>query len=230
MRYGLLGVAIILDVLQAIIGVFFFALQVATPIGGGIAGGLAAGYYCWSMASGILTGIRDFAACAAGGGMVGGVLSVFAIPMGGVVDMLLSFTAGAALMLGLAMGGMFYIDIILPRFIGEAIPFFNFLPIWSNTVWKCIKRAEQEESGEGESQGGGIMGMAVGAAAGMVPGGPVAQMAAGAVLSKVVPQAQPAGPNKKEAPARAPMLQTRFADIKPRAANDNTPTNYANAA
>lgn len=68
------------------------------------------------------------------------------------IDTTLSITVGGALLIALAFSGMFYWDLIIPGFIGEAIPVFNFFPFWTGITWACIRRKIKEEK-QGASVG-----------------------------------------------------------------------------
>ncbi len=145
MRYFLLLPAIVLDFIQFAVGMAFFALQFATPVGGGVTGALAAGAYCWNASTGVISGLIAAGKCAVGGAVVGAGVSAFAIPIGIVVDVALSITIGGALIMMMAMFGLFYPRIIISRMLGELAPFLNFLPLWSNMVWACIQAKNKEE-------------------------------------------------------------------------------------
>jgi len=139
----LYGFAIFTDFLQLMIMLSFAALQVLTPVGGGAAGVLSG---CYINAS----AWYDLFGCIQGaffGGAAGGLLSAFALPIGGALDIALSLTFGGGLMVLLAWNGMFYPGVFLGGFIGENIPFLDALfPGWTFMVWKCLKNKKAEEA------------------------------------------------------------------------------------
>lgn len=230
MRYLNLLPAIILDFLQMVFLIVFIVMQFITPVGGGVTGALAAGTYCWSTSSGIISGITSFVSCAAAGGIVGAGVSAFATPIGVAVDVMLSLTLGAGILVLLAFQGMFYPSIIMRGFVAELMPFWNFLPMWTTTTWRCIKEKENREAAP-ES---GVAGKALGAVAGMaalaVPGGSVARTMLGRATRQFAAAGQ-ALESKPREERRASLLPNRFADITPRKpANDNNPQSYAQAA
>lgn len=145
MKYLLLLPAFLLDLLQFAFMITFAVLQFMTPIGGGVAGAAVAATYCYNASTGIISGIWNGIACAAGGGLVGAGLSAFAIPIGAAVDVALSITIGGGIIALLAFEGMFYPQIIIKGFLGEVTPFMNFLPFWSWMVWKCMREKKKED-------------------------------------------------------------------------------------
>ncbi len=145
MKYLLLLPAFLLDLLQFAFMITFAVLQFMTPIGGGVAGAAVAATYCYNASTGIISGIWNGIACAAGGGLVGAGLSAFAIPIGAAVDVALSITIGGGIIALLAFEGMFYPQIIIKGFLGEVTPFMNFLPFWSWMVWKCMREKNKED-------------------------------------------------------------------------------------
>lgn len=216
----------LIDFLQFMFFIVFFALQAITPVGGGVAGGAAAAYFCWNASTGVLSGLIAAGKCAVGGVVVGGVLSAFAGPIGMVIDFTLSVALGGALLLGLAYAGMFYFDIVLVGSLGELLPIFNFLPFWSNMVHRSIKRKNQLEG-----SGGGVLSTVMQLAPGAAAGGGVGALAsrlANVTAQRYAPQgggnAQQTNPERR---ANAPQLPQFNADIRPRASN-NTP--YAKTA
>ncbi len=144
MRYLILGLAFLLDGVQILLGLGFAALQFATPVGGGVGGALAGATYCWNSSTGI-SALLEAGKCALAGGVAGTALSVFAIPIGAAVDVALSLTIGAVILLGLAMEGMFYPSTVLKGFLAEAAPFLNILPVWTIMVWRCAHLKKEEE-------------------------------------------------------------------------------------
>lgn len=222
MRYFLLVPALILDSIQMLAMAAFFALQFATPLGAAVGGGLGGALLCYNLSTGIWEGIKNAAACAFGGAVVG----AFSIPIGVVIVNALSLTAGVIILIGLATSGMFYTRIVVSRFLFEAAPFFGFLPMWTNMVWASIKQKEREEAGETETGGlGSFGGKILGAASLMVPGGPLTKGAVHVAQRRYAVHSAPAEASaERSAPAR-------FTDVRPKApANDNAPQPYANAA
>ncbi|MSR70615.1 hypothetical protein EXS62_01085 [Candidatus Kaiserbacteria bacterium] len=148
MVYFLLVPAAILDIVQFLAFVVFLALQLMTPVGGGVTGAAAAAWYCWNGTSGFISGVTSALGCAAAGGVVGAGASAFAVPLGMVVDFALSATVGGIIIIGLAYNRMFFPGIVLPRFLWEVMPFFNIFPVWTNMVWKSIKEKKKQDAEE----------------------------------------------------------------------------------
>lgn len=145
MKYLLLLPAFLLDLLQFAFMIVFAVLQFMTPVGGGVTGAAIAATYCYNASTGIISGIWNGIACAAGGGLAGAGLSAFAIPIGAAVDVALSITIGGGIIALLAFEGMFYPQIIIKGFLGEVTPFMNFLPFWSWMVWRCMREKNKED-------------------------------------------------------------------------------------
>jgi hypothetical protein len=142
----IIAFAVFIDALQALFALLFTTLQFATPVGGGIGGALAAGYYCWSVSSGIFSGITNAAACATAGGTVGAGISALAVPIGGAVDVMISIVLGGALIAALAFSGMFYPGTVIGGFIGEQIPFLDALvPGWTLMALRCVQLKKKGE-------------------------------------------------------------------------------------
>lgn len=227
MKYALLIPAIILDILQFLLFWVFWAIEALTPVGGGVTGAAAGAYLCYNASTGVVSGVLSGLKCAVGGALVGAGVATVAGPLGMVLDTALSLTIGGAILVFMALEGMFYFDIIIPSFMGEALPLLNFLPFWTIMVWRCISR---KRSGGASSQGMGkglVSGLAT-AAVGIIGGGAAAQLGVGAVAS----MARRAMPAIAPAPAQQPahvVLQTKNFDGI-RAANDNAPKPYAQAA
>ena len=136
------------------LGWIFIALQFSTPVGGGVAGAAAGAAYCYNASTGVISGLVAGAKCAVGGALVGAGVSAFATPIGATpigaaIDVALSLSIGSAIIVLLAFHGMFYPKIIINRFLGEAMPFFSFLPIWTNMVWKCIQEKQKDKISAG---------------------------------------------------------------------------------
>ncbi len=123
----------------------FFVLQFITPVGGGITGAFAAGWYCFKASTGIIAGISNGIACGTAGGIVGAGVSAFAVPIGVGVDIAISITLGGILVMALAWMGMFYPGTVLGAFLGESIPFLDVLPGWTLMVWRCLSKKKAEE-------------------------------------------------------------------------------------
>lgn len=240
MRYFLLLPAIVLDALQLLLMLGFTALQFGTPIFGAAGGSLAAGAYCWSASSGIISGVFDAAKCALLSGFVGVGVSTFAIPLGMAANVALSVTIGGGLVLLMAFNGIFYPSIMVRYFIGEAVPFYNTLPLWSMMVWTSIKQKQQDEEAPARGGLGGLATGAIGMAVGAIPGGSIVKGAATAALART--SSAPESPSGSPANTRTPLVATRFTDITPRkaandnaapspkASNDTIPATYAKAA
>lgn len=227
MKYLALLPAIILDSIQLLLGLAFMAMQFLTPVGGAAAGAVAAGGYCWYTAPGIISGLYGAAKCALFGGGAGAVISGFAMPIGMVIDISLSMTVGAGILLLLAAQGAFFPSIVIKGFLFEAAPFLDFLPGWTYMVWQCLQEKERQESGASSSFSG-VIGFAAGSAAAAVPGGSLLKGATALAQRRFASQQterEEEGQNPaKEAP-RAPMLASRVTpDVRPpKAANDNAP-------
>ncbi len=144
MRYFILLIAFLLDGLQFLLGIGFAALQFITPVGGAVAGTATGAWFCWDTTTGIFSAIIEAFKCAAGGGILGTTLSTFAIPIGAAVDVALSLTIGAVIILGLAMEGMFYPSTVIKGFLAEAAPFLNILPGWTFIVLRCIQQRNKD--------------------------------------------------------------------------------------
>ncbi len=157
----LIGFALIIDFIQAMMMFAFAAMQFITPIGGGISGAFAAGWYCWSTSTGILSGISSAASCFVAGGVVGAGVSAFAIPIGMAVDVTISITLGGALVIALAYMGMFYPGTVLSVFIGESIPLLDILPGWTLMTWRCLHKKSLEEKDKRKGFGGSMLGVSL---------------------------------------------------------------------
>src|SRR3989338_6965104 len=144
MRYLALLIAVLLDGLQILLGLGFAAMQFITPAGGAAVGAGAGLSWCWQSSSGIWA-LLDAAKCVAAGGVIGGALSAFAIPIGAAVDVALSLTIGGGIIMLLAFDGAFYTSTVIKGFLAEAAPFLNILPVWTGMVYRCIQRKKQEE-------------------------------------------------------------------------------------
>lgn len=144
MKYTLLIPAIILDFVQFMLGMIFIALQFMTPVGGAVAGGLTGALYCWNTSTGIISGVLSAAQCGLYGTVLGTALTTFATPLGAAIDVALSITVGGGILLLLGFNGMFYPQIVVQRALGEIMPFFSFLPIWTNLVWACLREKQKE--------------------------------------------------------------------------------------
>ena len=214
----------IIDLLQFIFFIVLLAFQFMTPVGGGITGAATGAYVCWSMSGGIMEGIANAAACAAGGGILGAGFSTFAIPAGIAIDIALSGTFGVLLLFTLWVTGRFSFMAIVAGFTGEMLPGINaFIPGWSLLVHRSIKAYKRKQALK-EARGSSKLVSALSIAS-MVPG-------AGAALRAARP-ALPAAPITPRAAAqpttaRIPLQTRNFDGIKP--ANDNHPRPYAQAA
>lgn len=138
--FPLILLALFIDGLQALLMLFFVALEAVTPVGGGIG---AAGL-CYSAGSGVLTALQ----CA----VVGAGASAFAVPLGMVVDVGMSVIFGGGLILLLAWLGMFYPGTMLGTFLGESIPFLDILPGWTLMTWRCIHRKNKADKKAAQSK------------------------------------------------------------------------------
>ena len=145
--------------------------------------------------------------------MIGAGMSAFAIPLGAAVDTALSITIGAVIIMMLAMNGMFYPRVIIPRMLGEIMPFFGFLPIWTNMVWKCIREKQKEESAPA-----GTFGQALSfvTARGKGPGG-LKHIAGVSAQRRFAPAVALEKEIQTKERSRAPLLAGRFNDIRPAA-------------
>lgn len=137
--------AAILDAFQFLLMWVFWGLQAITPVGGGAAGATAGAYYCYNASTGVITGALEGLKCAAAGAVLGAGVSAFAIPLGMILDTVLSLTVGGAILMMLAFEGAFYLDAVLPSFMAETIPLFGFLPFWTFLVWRCLSRRSAQE-------------------------------------------------------------------------------------
>lgn len=224
MNWALRIFAAAVDFFQFLIFVVFAALQFITPIGGAAAGGVGAARYCWSASEGIISGAYAAAKCALYGAGAGGVLSAFAIPIGMAIDVLLTMTFGAAIILGLAVAGKFHAQTVIASFLGETIPLVNWLPFWSIMVHRCIA---QSEAGE---ESGGMFSTAFKFATGASTGGAASLAGAATGMARTRYQGAPQQAQKDQPVSRAPALLNRIPSDVRRPANDNTPQSYANAA
>lgn len=142
----IIAFAIAIDALQGLFALFFTVMQFITPAGGGFTGAIAAGYYCWKISDGILSGIANATACATAGGAIGAGVSAFAVPIGAAVDIGLSIALGGALIAALAFMGMFYPGIVIGSFIGETLPFLDaIIPGWTYMAIQCVRRHHAKE-------------------------------------------------------------------------------------
>jgi hypothetical protein len=183
MRYFWLIPAAILDFVQLMLMLSFLALQF---------GGTAIG--------GVLGGFFGIAAATVFGSALSGV--------GAALDVALSISVGGALIIGLAMSRMFYVDIFLSRALFEVLPFLNVLPFWSNLVWKSIKRAEQAETG--------AQAHTLRQTFGFITSGGLATGAFAAARQRFPTTSPSSTPQQNQQSSRVP-LTNRFADIKPAA-------------
>ncbi len=207
MKYALLIPAIILDTVQFLLGWALIALQFSTPGGGAIAGGLTGALFCWNTSTGVISGIFEAAKCAIPGAFLGTALATFATPIGMAMDVALSITVGGGIILMLGMNGAFHPKIILPRMLGEVMPFFNFLPIWTNMVWRCLQETRKAKGGSG-------VGLALNfvTASKNSPNGSVFQFGARAMAQQRQATQQPQTPAKNS--PRVPLVTRQFSDIR----------------
>ncbi len=129
----------IIDLLQFIFFIVLLAFQFITPYGGAAVGGVSGAVLCWNLSSGVWESIANAALCAAGGGVLGGGLSLVAAPAGIVIDIALSCTFGVLLICFLWASGRFSLMAVMIGFTGEMLPGINgFVPAWSLLVHRCI--------------------------------------------------------------------------------------------
>ncbi len=176
MKAVILGVALLIDLLQATISAGLFALSSAPGTIVGAAGG------CYIGAS-----IAGKIGCFFLGGLAGFVgsfanpfLAPFTIPLGiaagFAINVCLSATLGSGLIFLLATNGMWYPDLIFGGGIVELIPGLDDLPGWTVMAGLCILRKKaKEKPGSVLAVAGGAAGViaavAEGNAAGVVQSG-----------------------------------------------------------
>lgn len=172
--------ALFIDGLQA--GISFGLAFIAANFGtiGGITGGCVAGKAiagqvgCW--VGGIALG--------AFGSFLNAHLAIGLVPVGIVlgfaINICLSATLGAGLVLLLGMDGMFYPKYIFGGGLGELLPGFDNLPAWTATTVLCLLKKKRESGGRSAALFGGaadIGNIVTSASPGTLPG-----RVAGAVL------------------------------------------------
>jgi hypothetical protein len=133
----LIGFAVFIDALQVAFGLAFAALEAVTPVGGGVG---AAGV-CAAFSTGIVNKLINGLTCF----VFGAGTSAFAIPIGGAVDVVISFTLGGALIAALVFTGYFSIGAVTGGSLVELIPFFDIIPGWTFMAWKCVHNKKQQE-------------------------------------------------------------------------------------
>ncbi len=235
MKYLLLLPAIILDTVQFLLGLAFILMQFATPLGGGVGGGLTAAAYCYATTPGKVAAVVSAVKCAFVGAAAGAGISAFAVPLGAALDVALSISVGAGILLWLAVEGAFYPEIILKGFFVELAPIINFLPGWTYMVWQCIREKHRRETTGATAGVSGALGFVMGTASSAVPGGSLLKGAAALAqrrFSANKAQQNSEGTAGKQQSSRAPLLPSRLTpDIRPpQAANDNFAPNKAYAA
>ena len=216
----------VIDLLQFILLVVLAGFQFITPVGGGITGAATGAYLCYNATSGVISGVLEGLKCAVGGGLVGAGLSAFALPAGIAIDIAISGTFGALLILMLWVSGRFSFTAVVVGFTGEMLPFVNgFVPGWSLLVHRSIHQYKMEQE-EGVSTTRSSISV-VSTAARLMPfaGGGI-----GAALIRRTPvvAADSVDPKSKQTTNRAPLQTKSFDGIRP--ANDNRPQPYAQAA
>lgn len=234
-------VAVVLDVLQFTLFVFFFTMMFITPLGGALAGAVVGcnpdipTHETPSAVRTYLMGIPGFdyafkagdflnSSCKNGvvapfvGAAAGAGISTFAIPIGVAVNMVLSITVGGGIILLLAFRGMFYPQIIIKKSLLKVAPFLNILPFWSLMVWQCFSEKKRQQGAASSGVVGKAFGLAAGAAAGAIPGGGLIR---GAVrfaqqrFASTQNQQTQGGESAEQKSSRAPLLPSRFSDIRP---------------
>ncbi|HWB33832.1 MAG TPA: hypothetical protein VG753_00710 [Candidatus Paceibacterota bacterium] len=235
----LLLIAIFIDLLQACISMTIFAIASAPGTALGGAGGAIAGAKLCSAAGSFLSGL-----CATAGGFVfgllGSTLNPFLLPYteplgaaaGFAIDICLSATLGSFL---IVMVSMFIGKIPLKAYfcgLGEILPGFNNLPLWTGFVIFCLLNKEAQE-------GSGVLSsVAKIATAGSSPTG-ILSAAGGALTAAAQPAPQSPGteasandnqnPQNTREQGRTPALvvsrsvDTDIRPSTPRAANTNLP-------
>lgn len=250
--------ALFLDGLQALISLslagVFSATAMASPVVVGASGavlgcvvgglgGLVIAVVTSETVVGFFGGLAITASSCAGvgtllwgvGSAVGGAVGTALVPMGIIfgfaVDICLSATMGAGLIMLLIFNGMFYPKVLLPGGISEIIPGFGLLPTWTAITIFSLLRKKKEEGG------GGIVGAAAGVASAVAA--PSASSIAGAVqgVAAAVPQRPvdgiqpPAAANDNNIRPEPPVVgASNRAPMPLIAANDNAvvqPQRYA---
>ncbi len=151
----LIGAAVLIDALQAVLGWMAFAvglgLQAITPAGGAVGGAAAGAYVCWNSTGGTVSALIAAGKCALAGGAAGALASTFGIPLGTalgfVLEIIVSLTFGAGLIFLLIINGMYYSTRTPIGLIAELIPGLDILPGWTVMTILCVlkKRSEQGE-------------------------------------------------------------------------------------
>lgn len=117
----LIPFALFIDGLQAALSMAFVGL--ATPVAGALQ---------------LIPGV---------GTLAGAAVGVFGIVMGFAVNLALSASMGVGLVFAMAFCGLFTLR-IFPAFIGEIVPGFSNLPVWTGVVvWALFKKYKDDKKG-----------------------------------------------------------------------------------
>ena len=129
----------VIDFLQLMFFLAFFALQLSTPIGGAATGAVGGAIACYNASSGFFSSVANAATCFAAGGVTGFGLSALAVPIGMAVGVAISCTFGVVLIALLCVSGRFSLMALILGVTGELIPGVNaFMPGWSILVGRSI--------------------------------------------------------------------------------------------
>ena len=156
------------------------------------------------------------------GWFVGPAVQSVGLVLGMVISMCLSITMGGALMVALALNGMFYWSKLIPAF-AELIPGINNGPVWTIVVVRCMMKNYKDEHGVSMF---GRKKTAISADGQDQP----KRFSPTAVAARYVRRKQAAilAPIKEKQDRPAPAALKNFDGIRP--ANDNRPQPYAQAA
>jgi hypothetical protein len=213
-------------------------LQAITPAGGGVAGAAIGAKICWNSSTGVISGLLAATKCGIAGFAAGGLASALGIPLGmaltAVSDVCISLTLGSAFIAILFITGYFKGNtaMIWGVYIGKTIPFLDVVPGYTALAIRCVlknNKAQRVLAGANiasdVASGNFVSALRTAssvASAGQSISNPAMSQAANASES-----------NEEETKSRAPLnlrSPSIQRDITPRAANDNHPQTYVQAA
>lgn len=152
MKWVVVSIGAFIDALQFMLMIAFFALQFMTPVGGGGVGAITAGYACWELSDGVWEGLKSASECALAGTVVGAGASSFAIPLGMIVDFMISITFGGVLIVILWLNGMLRLSYVAAALLGESVPFISLLPGWTGFAYASARKKEKEMEEKRQTQ------------------------------------------------------------------------------
>jgi hypothetical protein len=146
LRYmPLIVIALLIDALQMIVDIAIFVVFTVAPgtIAGAAGGGALCGKAC-AVAGGAAGAVADLIPFTHG--ILTNVSEPIGIALGFGLNICLSLTFGAGLILLLILFRMFYPMYVFGGSIFELLPGFDILPGWTAMVVSCIMRKKREEA------------------------------------------------------------------------------------